>query len=115
MLLLLFPTACVISFLFSLQMCLFLYWLCASVVAGLIVRRYSAIPDKRSAEEKQTTQEKEGMSTIIRKYFHFVVVAVYVPGLLLDQEFLFLASVIAMVAFILLEVKHFKTTYNLDE
>nr|CAG4641955.1 EOG090X0BFL [Eurycercus lamellatus] len=41
--------------------------------------------------------------TIMRKYFHGVVVAVYLPGVLLDSELLFTASVIALAAFLFLE------------
>ncbi|ESP00642.1 hypothetical protein LOTGIDRAFT_96453, partial [Lottia gigantea] len=43
-------------------------------------------------------------STIIRKYFHVVVVAVFIPGLVVDVEFLYLSSVIALAFFIILEV-----------
>lgn len=49
--------------------------------------------------------------TILRKYFHGVVVAVYLPGILMDVELLFTASVIALAAFLLLEAVRL---YNLE-
>ena len=41
--------------------------------------------------------------TILRKFFHGVIIAVYLPGVILDRELLFLASIIALAGFILLE------------
>ena len=41
--------------------------------------------------------------TILRKYFHGVVVAIYMPGILLDPELLFLASVVALCGFLFIE------------
>ena len=41
--------------------------------------------------------------TILRKYFHGVVVAIYMPGILLDPELLFLASVFALSGFLFIE------------
>nr|CAG4634998.1 EOG090X0BFL [Alona affinis] len=49
--------------------------------------------------------------TILRKYFHGVVVAIYLPGILMDAELLFTASVIALAAFMLLEAVRI---YNLE-
>ena len=49
--------------------------------------------------------------TILRKYFHGVVVAIYLPGILLDPELLFTASVLALTAFLLLEAVRL---YNLQ-
>nr|CAG4642726.1 EOG090X0BFL [Evadne anonyx] len=41
--------------------------------------------------------------TILRKYFHGVVVAIFMPGILLDPELLFLASVVALCGFLFIE------------
>ena len=49
--------------------------------------------------------------TVLRKYFHGVVIAVYLPGVFLDIELLFVASVIVLAAFLLLESVRL---YNLD-
>ncbi|XP_064609300.1 dolichol kinase-like [Liolophura sinensis] len=42
-------------------------------------------------------------SSVTRKWFHVLIVAVYVPGLLLDPSFLTLASVIALAVLVVLE------------
>lgn len=41
--------------------------------------------------------------TVLRKYFHAIVIAIYLPGIVIDTELLFVASVIVFAAFILLE------------
>lgn len=41
--------------------------------------------------------------TILRKYFHAVIVAIYLPGVLFDMELLFSASVIVLAGFLFLE------------
>nr|CAG4641118.1 EOG090X0BFL [Eulimnadia texana] len=41
--------------------------------------------------------------TVIRKYFHVIVVSIFLPGIVFDMELLFLASVVALSAFIILE------------
>lgn len=41
--------------------------------------------------------------TILRKYFHCVVVAIFMPGILLDPELLFVASVVALSGFLFIE------------
>ena len=45
--------------------------------------------------------------TVVRKYFHGVVVAVYVPGIWLEPHLLRLASAAALVAFLVVEVAVF--------
>lgn len=41
--------------------------------------------------------------TILRKYFHGVIVAIYLPGVLLDIELLYSASLIVLAGFLLVE------------
>ncbi|KAI1232104.1 hypothetical protein IHE44_0007160 [Lamprotornis superbus] len=53
---------------------------------------------KRSSESK-----KHQASTITRKYFHFIVVATYVPGLIYDRQLLYVAAVLCLAVFIFLE------------
>ena len=42
--------------------------------------------------------------TILRKYFHGIVIGVYVPGIWLDTELLFIATIVALCAFLFIEV-----------
>lgn len=44
-------------------------------------------------------------STITRKYFHLIINAIYIPGILYDLELLRFASGVALTIFILLEVR----------
>nr|CAG4638664.1 EOG090X0BFL [Cyclestheria hislopi] len=41
--------------------------------------------------------------TIVRKYFHGIIVAVYLPGIFFDPDLLFLASAITLAIFLLME------------
>lgn len=43
-------------------------------------------------------------STIVRKYFHLLALAVFIPGLVLNQCLLYTASGIVFALFIILEV-----------
>ncbi|XP_043914722.1 dolichol kinase [Protopterus annectens] len=53
--------------------------------------------------------KKNTTSTVVRKYFHFIVVATYVPGLIYDHHLLYVAAVICFAVFVFLEyVRHFK-------
>ena len=49
--------------------------------------------------------------TVLRKYFHGVMIVVYVPGIFFDVELLYVASVLVLAAFLLLECVRL---YNLD-
>ncbi|XP_050401293.1 dolichol kinase [Patella vulgata] len=88
-----FPLVWLIKFIFKSysRVLLLCYWIGCSVLAGSIVGYYN------------TTREGCQISTIVRKYFHLVVVAVYIPGLAVDVEFLYLSSVVAMAFLIILE------------
>jgi dolichol kinase len=46
----------------------------------------------------------EATNTIDRKYFHFIMVLVCVPGIFLDFRLLYICSIAAVCAFIILEV-----------
>ncbi|XP_063172603.1 dolichol kinase [Candoia aspera] len=71
------------------------YWtLLATLACAVVV--YQNI--KRSSGSK-----KHQASTITRKYFHFIVVATYVPGLIYDRQLLHVAAVICLAVFVLLE------------
>ncbi|XP_053329841.1 dolichol kinase [Spea bombifrons] len=58
---------------------------------------------------RSTESKKHQVSTVIRKYFHFLAVATYVPGLIYDRQLLFVASVVCLAVFVLLEyVRYFR-------
>ncbi|XP_053552162.1 dolichol kinase [Bombina bombina] len=59
---------------------------------------------------KRTTESKKlQISTVTRKYFHFLAVATYIPGLLYDRQLLFVAAVICLAVFVLLEyIRYFR-------
>ena len=44
---------------------------------------------------------------VARKRFHFLAIAIYLPGLIWDLELLQLASGVAFMAFVLCEVQWF--------
>ena len=73
-------------------MFLILYWVVCTISALLIVWLLG-----------RSTSETRVNLTVIRKCFHGVVVAIYLPGILCDPELLFVASTIALTAFLLLE------------
>ncbi|XP_075041155.1 dolichol kinase [Mixophyes fleayi] len=59
--------------------------------------------------KRTTDSKKHEVSTVTRKYFHFLAVATYIPGLLCDPELLFVSSVVCLAVFVLLEyVRYFR-------
>nr|CAD7423999.1 unnamed protein product [Timema monikensis] len=72
------------------QIVLVVYWIVCSVVAILAV----------------TTQVKAGehASTRVRKYFHLLALAVFIPGILLRFCLLYLASGVVLALFVILEI-----------
>nr|CAD7194842.1 unnamed protein product [Timema douglasi] len=76
--------------LYDCQIVLVVYWIVCSVVAILAV----------------TTQVKVGehASTRVRKYFHLLALAVFIPGILLRFCLLYLASGVVLALFVILEV-----------
>jgi len=79
-------------FLSSTRILLIVYWIACTLMALTIVwlfgRRQNQPPVRL---------------TILRKYFHCVVVAIFMPGILLDPELLFVASVVALSGFLFIE------------
>lgn len=73
----------------SLQLFLLFYWAACSVVGIFIVWEF---------------RNSRMSLTILRKLFHALVLAIYLPGALFDAEFLRLASTVALSAFIIIEV-----------
>uniref|UniRef100_A0A8C5R375 dolichol kinase n=1 Tax=Leptobrachium leishanense TaxID=445787 RepID=A0A8C5R375_9ANUR len=77
------------------RLCLLGLWVLLLVVACSVVLYQNS---RRSSESK-----KLHVSTAIRKHFHFLAVATYVPGLIYDRQLLFVASVVCLAVFVLLE------------
>ncbi|NWR03439.1 DOLK kinase, partial [Paradoxornis webbianus] len=97
------PLFWLLQFLFQTQTRLYLlvYWTFLAASACAVVFYQNA---KRSSESK-----KHQASTITRKYFHFIVVATYVPGLIYDRQLLYVAAVLCLAVFIFLEyVRYFR-------
>jgi len=78
---------------FSLQCYLILYW-------SLIVILSIAVVIVKNAIES-TSQS----TTITRKYFHVLAIAVFLPGIIFDAHLMHLAASVALAAFLFLEVK----------
>ncbi|XP_032563857.1 dolichol kinase [Chiroxiphia lanceolata] len=97
------PLLWLLQFLFQTETRLYLlvYWtLLAASACGVVFYQNT----KRSSESK-----KHQASTITRKYFHFIVVATYVPGLIYDRQLLYVAAVLCLAVFIFLEyVRYFR-------
>ncbi|XP_041371889.1 dolichol kinase-like [Gigantopelta aegis] len=115
------PISWILIYLFTKQKRIFLllYWLVCSVTAVAVVWITKFDDNRRISRMIQTdshplnyihikniaprTQVESRHSTVIRKYFHFLALGVYAPGLILDVSFLFLGSVVALVVLVLLE------------
>ena len=69
-----------------------MYWVICTTTALLIVWFLG-----------KNTNDSTVKLTVIRKCFHAVIVAVYLPGIFYDPELLYVASIIALAAFLLLE------------
>ncbi|NXG48419.1 DOLK kinase, partial [Psilopogon haemacephalus] len=97
------PLFWLLQFLFQTQtrVCLLLYWTCLAASACGVVLYQNA---KRASGSK-----KHQASTITRKYFHVIVVATYVPGLVFDRQLLHLAAALCLALLIFLEyVRYFR-------
>ncbi|KAI9554032.1 putative SMC6 [Daphnia sinensis] len=84
-------------FLKSTRVYLIIYWFACTLLALIIAWRFGSGSSVKL--------------TVLRKYFHGVIIAVYLPGIFFDVELLFVASVIILAAFLLLETSRL---YNLD-
>ncbi|XP_030061893.1 dolichol kinase [Microcaecilia unicolor] len=74
---------------------LLVYWTLLAATACAIV----FYQNSRSSTESKEHQA----STVIRKYFHVIMVATYMPGLMYDQQLLYVAAVVCLAVFIFLE------------
>lgn len=84
-------------FLKSTRVYLILYWFACTLLALIIAWRFGSGSSVKL--------------TVLRKYFHGVIIAVFLPGIFFDVELLFVASVLILAAFLLLEASRL---YNLD-
>ena len=62
---------------------------------------------KRSSKEFKSLTLPTYITSRVRKLFHLVMIAVYVPGLMWNTSALYLASVVALAVLIILEVSRF--------
>ncbi|XP_066436642.1 dolichol kinase [Eleutherodactylus coqui] len=77
------------------------YWVILVLSACAVVLYQNS---KRTLDSK-----KLQVSTVTRKYFHLLVVATYIPGIIYDTQLLFVASVACFAVFVLLEyVRYFR-------
>ncbi|XP_045324519.1 dolichol kinase [Leopardus geoffroyi] len=98
------PLLWLLQFLFQTETRIYLlvYWSLLATLACLVVFYQNA---KRSSSESK----KHQAPTIARKYFHFIVVATYIPGILFDRTLLYVAATICLAVFIFLEyVRYFR-------
>ncbi|XP_068191388.1 dolichol kinase [Antennarius striatus] len=81
--------------------CLLGYWLLLALGATAVVLHQN--------QQRQAGSKKHRASTVVRKYFHLIVVATFVPGLVLDRQLLHVASVGCLAVFLFLEyVRYFR-------
>lgn len=96
------PLLWLLHFLFQTETRIYLlaYWSLLAIFACLVVLYQNA---KRSSSESK----KHQAPTIARKYFHFIVVATYIPGIIFDRPLLYVAATICLAVFIFLEYVRF--------
>lgn len=98
------PLLWLLQFLFQTDTRVYLlaYWSLLAALACLVVLYQNA---KRSSSECK----KHRAPTIARKYFHFLVVATYIPGIIFDRPLLYVAATVCLAVFIFLEyVRYFR-------
>ncbi|XP_060010114.1 dolichol kinase [Lagenorhynchus albirostris] len=98
------PLLWLFQFLFQTETRVYLlaYWSLLATLACLVVLYENA---KRSSSESK----KHQAPTIARKYFHFIVVATYIPGIILDRPLLYVAATVCLAVFVFLEyVRYFR-------
>ncbi|XP_004613333.1 dolichol kinase [Sorex araneus] len=98
------PLLWLLQFLFQTDTRIYLlaYWSLLAALACLVVLYQNA---KRSSAESK----KHQAPTITRKYFHFIVVATYIPGIIFDRPLLYVAATVCLAVFIFLEyVRYFR-------
>ncbi|XP_049594794.1 dolichol kinase [Syngnathus scovelli] len=77
------------------------YWaaLCLAATGVVLHQNY----------QRRAGSKKHQASTVVRKYFHVIVVATFVPGLLYDSQLLHVASAGCLAVFLFLEyVRYFR-------
>ena len=79
-----------LNFFFLNQVCLLLYWCFWAGFAVKVVINYNT--------------KKTSITSSVRKYFHLVMIGVYLPGLIIDTHFLSLAASFAFAILLGLEV-----------
>lgn len=63
----------------------------------------------QNAKRSSSESKKHKAPTITRKYFHFIVVATYIPGIIFDRPLLYVAATVCLAVFIFLEyVRYFR-------
>jgi dolichol kinase len=75
------------------QVLLVIYWVICSGLAIMAVNVH--------------IQRQQQASTVVRKYFHVLAVAVFIPGLIRECCFLYLASGVVLAVITALEVKKY--------
>ncbi|XP_004640527.1 dolichol kinase [Octodon degus] len=98
------PVLWLLQFLFRTEtrVYLLIYWSLLAMLACLVVLYQNA---KRSSSESK----KHQAPAITRKYFHFIVVATYIPGIMFDRPLLYVAATVCLAVFIFLEyVRYFR-------
>ncbi|XP_054030339.1 dolichol kinase [Dryobates pubescens] len=97
------PLLWLLQFLFQTQarVCLLGYWSLLAASACAVVLYQNA--------QRSSGSKKHQASTATRKYFHLIVVATYVPGLVLDRQLLHVAAALCLALLLLLEyVRYFR-------
>lgn len=83
------------------RLMLLAFWALLALVATCVVLHQN--------HQRQAGSKKHQASTVVRKYFHVIVVATFVPGLVLDRPLLHVASVVCLAVFLFLEyVRYFR-------
>lgn len=98
------PLLWLLQFLFQTETRIYLlaYWSLLATFASLVVLYENA---KRSSSESK----KHQAPIIVRKYFHFIVVATYIPGIIFDRPLLYVAATVCLAVFVFLEyVRYFR-------
>ena len=80
-----------------------IWWLAIATITVIGVYLYTKHLDSKDHNHR----EAASASLVARKMFHLVVLAVYIPGLVVDPHFLLLASIIAFAVLVVLEVRRF--------
>jgi len=88
-------------------MYLFCYWFISCLAAVAIVYfNTSSVVNNSTFKEKDVKVSHHTASTV-RKHFHLLALAIFLPGLLLDVEILYTAVSCAFVVLVMLEVCRF--------